>query len=370
MKTEIAIIGWWASWVWLWVIFEQYWIQNYKIFEMWKTVWNSFSNRTEEIEFISPSFVSEDFEIYDLNALSFEPEDSPWRFLKKERFSGKEYQTYLEYMSKKYNLKIENNAKIVKIEKKWDIFKIFTENWEEIEAKIVVYAGWEYHFPNIPNIEWKEYWIHNSSIKSYKDIKNEEIIVIGWYESWIDVSYNCLKNWQKVNLIMKETEISCDDFDPSVSISLYSQKRLAQMQQNPKFQIIKDFEVSKIEKIEKDNYKLISSKWQELTKKWDIIFTTGFDFSKSLAQDLFEFNDSRALINDKFESTKIEWLFLIWPMLKVEKMIFCFIYKYRLIFPVIAFHIMNKLWMDSAEIEADFHIFGKDDIAELSWNCC
>lgn len=369
MKTDISIIGWWVSGIWMSIIFEKYWLKNYHIFESWEWVWNSFANWTKETEFISPSFVSEDFQIYDLNSVSFETNDSPWRFLQKERFTGKEYQKYLDNIKNKYSLNISYNTKIVEIKRNKDKFLLKSKDWQTIETKILIYAAWEYTYPYIPNIIWKEYAIHNSKIKSYKDLKKPEVVIVWWYESGIDAAYNCIKNGQKVILIEQKEDLAYEDPDPSLSISLHSKKRLSKIIENKNLKIVTNFKLERIGETQ-SWHELTSTKWEKINTIWDIVFATGFDFSQGIAKNLFEFEGSSPVLNNEFESSKTKNLFAIGPMIKIEWTMFCFIYKYKLLFPTIAFYVMKKLWIDNSKLEKDFHILWKEEISKKSWLCC
>lgn len=369
MKTDIAIIWAGVSGIWVALIFERYWVKNYTIFEKWKFVGNSFNNWTKETEFISPSFVSEDFGIYDLNSVSFKTNDSPWRFLQKERFTWKEYQKYLENISIENSLNTSFEAKIINISKDNDTFFLETEKWENIEAKVVIYAGWEYWNPFIPNIEGKEFGIHNSKITSYNDLKKDKIIIIWWYESGIDTAYNSLKNGKKVILLEKENTLSFTNPDPSLSISLHSKKRLSEIKNNPNFEIITDFEVSKIQE-KNGEYNIYSKKWKEIKSKWNIVFATGFDFSQGIMKNLFEFEDWRPKLTKNFDSTKTKWLFIIWPMVKLEWIVFCFIYKYKQLFPTIVFYAMQELKIDTSKIINEFQIFWQNKEIKWWWSRC
>ena len=72
------------------------------------------------------------------------------------------------------------------------------------------------------------------------------------------------------------------------------------------------------------------------TTKHKPINCTGFASSLTCVKELFDFEEGYPLLNDSDESTKIKNLFLVGPQVKHRKALFCFIYKYRQRFAIVA----------------------------------
>lgn len=65
-----------------------------------------------------------------------------------------------------------------------------------------------------------------------------------------------------------------------------------------------------------------------------------------MVKDHFEFNKGKVILNDNDESTKTKNLFLVGPQVIHNDAIFCFIYKFRQRFPIIAETIGKRLKLD------------------------
>jgi hypothetical protein len=72
-----------------------------------------------------------------------------------------------------------------------------------------------------------------------------------------------------------------------------------------------------------------------------------------LISDLFDWADQKAyaLLTDDDESTKTPGLFLVGPQVRHGDLIFCFIYKFRQRFGVVANAIGRRLGLDTARLE-------------------
>jgi len=97
------------------------------------------------------------------------------------------------------------------------------------------------------------------------------------------------------------------------------------------------------------------------------ILATGFRGSERSIQDCFEWQDERyPLLTEQDESTYTPGLFLIGPGVCHGEVPFCFIYKFRQRFPVVAETIARRLDIDTSPIdmyrEAGFYL---DDLT-----CC
>ena len=97
------------------------------------------------------------------------------------------------------------------------------------------------------------------------------------------------------------------------------------------------------------------------------ILATGFSGSHRLIQHLFEEGeDAFPLLNERDESTRVPGLFLCGPSVRHEGQIFCFIYKYRQRFAVVAKAIATSIGLVAEELES-YRMWGMylDDLS-----CC
>jgi len=80
------------------------------------------------------------------------------------------------------------------------------------------------------------------------------------------------------------------------------------------------------------------------------ILATGFKSSATQIPDFFEWGeDGVPNLTEKDESTKQKNLFLVGPSVQHKNVIFCFIYKYRQRFAVVAKEVIERLNLDYDE---------------------
>ncbi|MEM6362776.1 MAG: monooxygenase, partial [Planctomycetota bacterium] len=79
----------------------------------------------------------------------------------------------------------------------------------------------------------------------------------------------------------------------------------------------------------------------------------GFEGSHHLVSDLFERReDGFLLLNECDESTLTQGLFLCGPAVRHDNHVFCFIYKYRQRFAVVAKAIASSLGLPAEQLES------------------
>ena len=82
------------------------------------------------------------------------------------------------------------------------------------------------------------------------------------------------------------------------------------------------------------------------------LLATGFDGSLGLVADLFEpRDDGFPLLSEQDESTITPGLYLCGPAVRHEQHVFCFIYKYRQRFAVVAKAIATALGLPAEALE-------------------
>ena len=84
------------------------------------------------------------------------------------------------------------------------------------------------------------------------------------------------------------------------------------------------------------------------------ILATGFKSSLTLVKELFDWEKEKSycLLNEEDESAKTPGLFLVGPQVRHDDLIFCFIYKYRQRFGVVANAIGNRLGLETELLES------------------
>ncbi|MEM9978302.1 MAG: NAD(P)-binding domain-containing protein, partial [Cyanobacteria bacterium P01_D01_bin.2] len=92
--------------------------------------------------------------------------------------------------------------------------------------------------------------------------------------------------------------------------------------------------------------------YQKWTTPQPPILCTGFDTSLRQIAPLFDWSEGYAALTENDESTLTPGLFVSGPSVRHGDLIFCFIYKFRQRFAVIANAIADRLGLDSTPLEA------------------
>ena len=316
-----------------------------------KTIGASFKKWPKEMKLITPSFTTNFFGHLDLNATV--SGTSPAYSHQKEHLSGKEYAEYLETVAGYYNMPIVENVNVKRMTKKDGIFQLhFKDGKDPLETKNVIWAAGEFQYPEMDVFPGSKLCKHNSKVSSWKRLKGEEFIILGGYESGIDAAVNLSKLGKKVTVMDSKAPWKLAMTDPSLKLSPYTLERLREEKKNGRIKLLANTSVTEVCK-EGDIYKIFSNKPKAIFSKTQPILATGFKSSLSMIEDLFDWHEEEAyaLINEHDESTKTPGLFLVGPQVRHENLIFCFIYKYRQRFGVVANAIGQKLGLETSVLE-------------------
>lgn len=234
-----------------------------------------------------------------------------------------------------------------------------------------------------------ELCIHNSRVRSWAKLPGDDFIIIGGYESGIDAAFNLAQAGKKCKVLASTPCWNLRTGDPSSELAPYTADRLRSVLSHnfsPKPQLLAPLRVIAVSEAEGGGFD-ITAKWKEVDEevpKWDVIPTeepgekdsifvlhseqapvlcTGFEGSVAAqARHLFAFpekgkeqkgcigNGPLLTIND--ESTKVPGVFLVGPSVTHGQLSFCFVYKFRQRFAVVANAICQGLGMDTEEAVA------------------
>ena len=127
--------------------------------------------------------------------------------------------------------------------------------------------------------------------------------------------------------------------DSSYALSPYTRDRIDGI-----FDHLNYYDNTRVVRVEFDEekYSVITTDGEVIESKHKPINCTGFDTSISLVRDLFNHSDKYPLVSEVDESTKTENLFLVGPQVKHRNALFCFIYKYRQRFAIVAREIARR----------------------------
>jgi thioredoxin reductase len=308
------------------------------------SVGGSFKKWPRETHFISPSFAGNFFQMPDLNAIT--PDTSPAFSLQTEHPSGTGYAQYLQEVSDHHGLSILENIEVINVQKKGNLFNIRTSKGD-YESTYVIWAAGEFQYPKKASFEGADLCVHYSEIISFSDLEGEDYIIIGAYESGFDSTFNLVRSDKKITLIDSYNYLDLITSDSSYSLSPFTRDRIREIIDQISYH--KEIRVEKVE-FENGKYIVTTTGKHTFESSNKPINCTGFDSSLSLVKELFQFKGKYPLLNDSDESTIIDNLFLVGPQVKHGDALFCFVFKYRQRFAIVAEEITKRIGMDSENI--------------------
>ena len=325
---------------------------------------SSFAAWPREMRMITPSFHGNPLLQTDLNAIN--PDSSPADLLGREHPSGSEYAAYLKAVARHYALPVCRQESVLSVLPEENGFSVETSR-RALNAKTVIWAGGEFVHPRKSEFPGADLCRHNSTIASWDQVEGDEAIIIGGYESGIDAAHHLVQRGKQVTVISRGEPWLADHPDPSESLSPYTKERLLHiLQDHPgQLNLKAHTEVSGVSKSE-EHYHVVTTDSECLKTKAPPILATGFRSALTPIRHLFEWDGPVPLFTENDASTRHEGLFYSGPSLIQRDSKFCFIYKFRARFGVIARTIAEQLGLASPSF-ADYARKGflMDDL-----DCC
>lgn len=330
----------------------------------------AFRSWPKAMSLLTPSFHSNSFGLTDLNAI--DPETSPADFLRTQHPDGRQYADYLEAVVAHHQIPVQEDTKVETLKKEGDQF-VVTTSTGEILAEHLVWAAGQFFHPRNHDFHGAELALHSSQVEDWSALEGDEFTVIGGYESGVDAALNLVWQGKSVRLISKGEPWSSDHPDPSRSLSPRTFDRLRELLRTPDkakcLEFVKNTEIRHIE--ENDG-------WWTLRDQDDIpsvsrtrpILANGFKSGLGLVERLFEHDENGLPVfsEEADESTLMPGLFYSGPSLVHRKSLFCFIYKYRARFGVIAHEIATRL--GKPEVDEKLMPYLKAGFMNTDLDCC
>ena len=336
---------------------------NYVILER-SSIGASFKKWPKETRFISPSFTGNFFKMPDLNSIS--PDTSPAFDLLTEHPSGEDYVHYLEGVFRHFRLEMNANIEVKSIEDKKDSFVLKT-NKGVYGCTFVIWAAGEYQYPKTNSFEGEHLCSHYSMIDSFSNLPGCGSVVIGAYESGFDAAINLVEHGKKVTLIDNSQYLEWIQSDSSYSLSPYTRDRIKRVLDKIDYWV--DKRVVKVELVNNE-YVVTTDTNDTFSSESKPINCTGFDTSLKLVKELFEFEEGYPLLTDFDESQKTRNLFLVGPQVKHGTALFCFIYKYRQRFAIVAEKIAKRINIPDHKIDMTLQEYKRNNFYLNDLSCC
>lgn len=269
---------------------------------------------------------------------------------------------------------------------------------EKLTARYVVWAAGEFQYPAAPAenpVVGAELCMHNSSVRSWAKLSGDDFVVIGGYESGADAVFNLAKAGKRATVLASTACWDVCTSDPSLELAPYTAARLREVTAagfSPCPKLLAPLRVLKVEKAKAGGFNVIAA-WkaaQDLPPLGPLrkplakggsaadtstpagaegielvvhtpqppVLCTGFEGSvASAARHLFNLADESdvakgclagaPILTLDDESTKVPGVFLVGPTVRHGELSFCFIYKFRQRFGVVADAICRGLGRDT-----------------------
>ncbi|MDA8018923.1 MAG: NAD(P)-binding domain-containing protein [Thermoanaerobaculia bacterium] len=361
-RFDAIIVGGGAAGVGVGVALRHAGIENFLVLER-QQVGASFASWPAETRFITPSFPTNSIGMLDLNSIAIGT--SPAFTMEVEHPTGRQYAAFLKSVAQHFELPIIEQADVKRIVPKGDEFAVETAGGT-IRSRHVIWAAGDYHYPRLDGFPGSTLCRHTATIPSYAELDGDDFIVIGGYESGVDAAYHLAKRGKSVRLFDKGRPWESSSSDPSVALSTFSLERTRRMAFKERVQLFPRSPIATVSR-SRSEYEVVTRDGRVFHTPVPPLLAGGFEGSHGLVGDLFDSRDDGfPLLNENDESTIVPGIFLCGAAVRHDNLIFCFIYKYRQRFAVVAKAIATSLGLPAEGLEM-YRMWGMylDDLS-----CC
>jgi thioredoxin reductase len=346
---DVVIVGAGAAGIGCAVALRDLGLERFVILERHE-IGASFVRWPEEMRFITPSFTSNGFGLLALNAVAINT--SPAFTLNREHPSGREYAGYLRTVAEHFMLPVRAGVEVYGAEPLHDEagFVLATSRGA-VRGRFVIWAGGEFQYPRAAAFPGAEHCLHTSAVRSWRDVAGDDFVIIGGFESGMDAAFHLTRFGKRVRVLDDAAAWELETSDPSVSLSPYTRERLDLARDTGRLELIGGGWVEAVERAG-DEYLIHGAEGAVWRTPAPPILATGFTGSLQLLRDLFTWDETgRPVLTSDDESTETSGLFVAGPSLRHEGMVFCYIYKFRQRFAVVAAAIGERLGLDLAPLD-------------------
>ncbi|MEM9593075.1 MAG: NAD(P)/FAD-dependent oxidoreductase [Acidobacteriota bacterium] len=364
---DVVVIGAGAAGVGIAITLGDAGIENFIVLER-HSVGASFAAWPAETRFITPSFATNSVGMLDLNAIAIGT--SVAYTLGVEHPTGREYAFFLNLMAVHFGLPIRENVDVKGIARKGEELVVETAEGP-VRARHVIWAAGDFQYPRLDSFTGSTLCRHTATIPTYAELDGDDFIVIGGYESGIDVACYLAENGKRVRLFDKGSPWESQSSDPSVALSTYSLERMREKTFAENVELFPNMGVESVTQSTDSTFEVRTQNGHSFRTAAKPLLAGGFAGSHALVPDLFEARkDGFPLLTEQDESTLVPGLFLCGAAVRHDNHIFCFIYKYRQRFAVVAKAIATSLGLPADELEV-YRMWGMflDDLSCCGQEC-
>jgi thioredoxin reductase len=364
---DVAIVGAGAAGVGVGVVLAELGLDSYAILER-DDIGASFQRWPAEMRFITPSFPGNSFGCRDLNAIT--TDTSPAFALDREHPTGAEYAEYLQGVVEFHDLPVRTGVEVESVQRHDDGFVLHTSTGVVIRSRFVIWATGQLGQPNDDPFPGASHCVHNARVESWSAFADEcvedPIVVVGGYESGIDAALALADLDREVLVLDEDGPWQFRSPDPSEVLSPYTSQRLqAAAERDAPIALEDGIRVERVD-VENGMFDVVGTDGASFATRNRPVLATGFESGLGLVDDHFEFESGQPRLTDRDESTTTPGLFLVGPQVAHDGQQFCFIYKFRQRFAVVADEIAARLDVDRTPLEE----YREKDMFLEDLSCC
>ena len=345
---DVVIVGAGAAGVGVGVTLRHAGIENFVVLER-QTVGASFASWPAETRFITPSYATNSIGMLDLNSIAIGT--SPAFSLGVEHPTGAEYATHLRTVARFFELPVREYTDVMGITRDGDNFLVETAR-ETLQARNVIWAAGEFQYPRLTGFAGSELCRHTATIPSYDDIDGDDFIVVGGYESGVDAAFHLAYRDKRVRLFDMDCPWEAESSDPSITLSPFTLERMRERQFMRQVELFPNTPVESVTCVD-GTYEVTAQDGQRFQTRVPPLLAGGFEGSHRMISYLFEQRDDGSLfLSEDDESTIVPGIFLCGPAVRHNDHVFCFIFKFRQRFAVVAKAVATSLGLPAEDLEA------------------
>lgn len=337
-------------------------------------VGESFRRWPEQTRFITPSFHSNPFGLADLNAIS--EASSPAIFSGTEHPSGQQYADYLSLVAEGHGLPVISQCRVERVDAEVEASEpgfVLHSTQGTLRSRFLIWATGEFQFPDLEPFPGSRWCHHYVQVPDWRTLQGTQHTVIGGYESGVDAAIQLVRLGHAVHLLTRTSSWDAQASpDPSLSLSPFTRERLHAALDTGRLEISLGVNVVEVSGDTAGGFRIRT----EDGRYWDTpeapVLGTGFLRGGGARQigQLWDWNKAgQIMLTEADESTRTPGLFLVGPQVRHDQRIYCFIYKFRQRFEVVARQIALRMKVDAAPLQQGAGAWGPFGNADCCEGC-
>lgn len=200
-KHDVCIVGAGAAGVGLAIALKHAGVEDVVLLDR-HGVGASFERWPKETRLLTPSFPTNSIGMLDLNSTAIGT--SPAYTLQREHPSGRAFAQYLQVVAEHFELQVTSGCDVLGLEHDGEGFRIVTNQGPRL-AQFVVWAAGEFQYPRTSAFPGAQLCRHSSTLATFRDCPDEDVVVIGGYESGLDAAIHLTMLGKRVTLLSRGT---------------------------------------------------------------------------------------------------------------------------------------------------------------------